>query len=468
MSQLDPSNLLSHARASSKCPALRSSTAPPLAPAPLAPAPPAPSARDLVQSLIAQMSKQRLERSRECALPYFAADDMIHAYLASRLKFCENSDSNAASGASFLGRSAISCLPLHAAAQAEQATLCEARAVALRVQLLAGSDQQSPWLSLPRGALLGSCTKLRGVPPKALALCLHDWFEQAFSESSNVTCDEWVEHDTLIVTRHDALSAWPTLGDMWHAFLAAAVFRLRPPSSRVLFADNHPPGPALPFWTSAFKAAAPAALQQLATHAARRGVRTLCFRRAIFTPSASTSALEQAVQHVGGRLACSDNLLLQAFAAHVRSLMDSGDMPAREHSAAPSLLILKHDALPPGSRHLFALLQQHFAPSLSIAVASMKHTPFADIVTSLSRASLLVAPDDLAAAFALYLPPLSACVSLKFAESPLLRTRLVTSWARIAHYKSAHPHPLSAPASSAETHCNTRAAASPSLQETSR
>jgi hypothetical protein len=286
---------------------------------------------------------------------------------------------------------------------------------------------------------LGGCKNLHRLPPNVLTHCLHDWFEEAFSEHDHVTCDEWVEHDAFILTRHDALHAWHTLGDMWHSFLSAAVFNLEPLSSRVIFADTQTAGPALSFWTAAFKAAAPIALQQLAQESVRRGVRTLCFRRAIFNPPATTSALEQGYQHVGGRLACSDNVLLQAFATHVRALLGPEHAPPQDHSATLLLYILKHDDLPPSSRDLFARLQQHFSASLSITVASVKRTPLADIVSSLSRASILLATDDAAAAYALYLRPLSACVSLQFADSPLLRMRLVTSWARISHYKFDHP-----------------------------
>ncbi len=157
-----------------------------------------------------QMSPQRLESSRRCALPYFAADTMLHAYIDSRISFCENSQTNSVLPAHtpLLGPSRISCLPLHVMAQLDQPTLCEAHSVALQLPLLLGTGELSPWLHLPHGALVGSCSRRRNMPPKVLTHCLHDWFEHAFIESSNVTCDEWVEQDTYMVTRHDALNAW--------------------------------------------------------------------------------------------------------------------------------------------------------------------------------------------------------------------------------------------------------------------
>lgn len=435
VSRLDPSDLLMRTPApKSKCRSEQQQHADvPSAPKRL------PSARMFVQSLIVQMSNERLEKSRQCALPYFSTDSMITAYIDSRLKFCENPKSDTASvlGSSLLGPSQIYCLPLNVLSQLDQPTLCEAHAVAMQLPLVVNSEGNSPWLHLQHGALLGSCTKLGNIPPKVLTHCLHDWFEQAFRSSSNVTCDEWIEEDTYIISRHDSLSSWHTLNDMWFSFLSASIFNLQPSSSRLIFADSQPPGPALPFWLAAFTQSVPLSLLQLAKQAMRRGTRTLCFRRAIFNPSATTSVLERSCQFVPGRMACNDNLLLQAFAAHSRALMNGGDAPLGEDGSALSLYILKDDQLPPSSHDLFALLQRQFSSSASIAVASVKRTPFGDIVNSLARASILLATSDAAAAFAVYLRPLSSCISLQFDEAPLLRMKLVTSWARIIYYKSA-------------------------------
>jgi hypothetical protein len=406
-------------------------------PAAAAPVIQPPSARDVVQSLVMQMSPERLEKARLCEQPYFAADSMIAAYIHSRINFCENLDPQAAlgRGSTSLGSTRISCLPLDAASQLDKPTLCEAHAVSLHLPLLTNSANHSPWLRLQHGALVGSCTRQRVMPPKALTHCLSDWFEQAFSENGTATCDEWVDGDTYIVTRHDSLSPWYTLLDMWFAFLSAAVFKLQPHSSRVIFADAQPPGAALSYWSAAFTSAAPISLQQLAKQAMRRGVRRLCFKRAIFNPPAATSALEHGYQHVLGHMACSDNLLLQAHAAHTRALMNAGDAPPPHASSSLSLFILKDSSLPPSSRDLFAQLQRHFASSLSITVANVERTSFSDVVNSLARASILLSTSDAAAAFALYLRPLSACISLQFDEAPLLHMQLVTAWARIAHYR---------------------------------
>jgi hypothetical protein len=400
-----------------------------------------PSARNFVQSLIVQMSNDRLEKTRQCSLPYFSTDSMIAAYIDSRLKFCEKLESDTASapGSALLGPSQISCLPLNVLSQLDQPTLCEARAVAIQLPLVVKSEDNSPWIYLQHGALLGSCKKLDDIPPNVLTHCLHDWFKQAFRSSNNVTCDEWFEDDTYIVTRHDPLNSWRTLNDMWFSFLSASVFNLQPSSSRLIFADAQPPGPALPFWAAAFTASAPLSLLQLGKQAMRRGSRTICFRRAIFSPSATTSVLERGYQLVPGRMACSDNLLLQAFAAHSRALMNGGDAPLNEDGSSLSLYILKDDELPPSSHDVFALLQRHFSSTVSIAVASAKRMPFGDIVNSLSHASILLATSDAAAAFAVYLRPLSSCISLQFDDAPLLRMQLVTSWARITYYKSATP-----------------------------
>jgi hypothetical protein len=397
------------------------------------------SAGEVIQSLVMQMSRERREKGRDCALPYFAADSIIPAYIDSRLTFCDNPDPKVAqvtgTGTSSLGSSRISCLPLYLLAQLDNPTLCEAHAVALQLPLLINSENQSPWLQLQRGALKGSCTQ-RSMPPKVLTHCLHDWFNQAFVASSNVTCDQWVEHDTYIVTRHDSLSAWYTLSDMWFAFLSAAVFKLQPHSARAIFADAQPSGVAASFWSTAFSAAAPLPLQQLAKQKMSEGVRTLCFRRAIFNPSATTSGLERGLQHVQGRMACSDNLLLQAFATQVRMLMTAEDPPPA-NPLSVSVFFLKDDSLPPSSDHLFSLLQRRLSPSASIVVANVRRSSFKQIVTAIAHASLLLATSDTAAAYALYLRPHSACVSLQFEEAPLLRMRLITSWARIAHRRSA-------------------------------
>jgi TRAP-type mannitol/chloroaromatic compound transport system permease large subunit len=89
VSRLDPSDLLMRIPVpKSKCPSEQQQHADiPSAPQRL------PSARKFVQSLIVQMSNERLEKSRQCALPYFSTDSMIAAYIDSRLKFCENSES---------------------------------------------------------------------------------------------------------------------------------------------------------------------------------------------------------------------------------------------------------------------------------------------------------------------------------------------------------------------------------------
>jgi hypothetical protein len=416
---------------SSKCKALQNNAAESL------PAPNLPSAQDIIRSLIMQMSSQRLEKSRECASPYFVSNSIVSAYIDSRLKFCEASGSEPSS----FGPTAISCLPLSIIAQRDSPTLCEATSVALHLPLLISSENNSPWLHLERGALVGNCAKQTNIPPNVLTHCLFDWFEKAFSEKDNITCDEWIEHDTYIVTRHNSLDSWHTLSDMWFSFLSAAVFNLLPHSSRVIFADAQPSGPAMPFWVAAFTAAAPLPLQQLAKQAMRRGVRNLCFRRAIFNPPATTSALEHGYQQMQGRTACSDHLLLQAFALHVRLMMNAGDVPTPFDSSTVSLLILKDDLVPTSSLDLFGVLQRHFAFSASIAIASVTRTSFNDIVSSLARTSILLATGDTAAAYVLYLRPLCTCVSLQFDETPLLRMRLITSWARITHYRLAMRSP---------------------------
>jgi hypothetical protein len=170
------------------------------------------------------------------------------------------------------------------------------------------------------------------------------------------------------------------------------------------------------------------------------GVRTLCFRRAIFNPSATTSVIERGLQHVQSSIACSDNVLLQAFATQVRLLMTSEDPPSPDRTTV-SVLILKDDSLPPSSNDVFALLQRRLSSSASVVVANVRRTSFKQIVTSVAHASLLLATSDAAAAYAVYLRAHSACVSLQFDEAPLLRMRLVTSWARIAHSRSAAAPP---------------------------
>jgi hypothetical protein len=399
----------------------------------------APPARQVMQSLVVQMSAERLEKAQHCSQPHFAADSMITAYIDSRLNFCDSpkSTNTNAAGAAPLGPSRISCLPLHSLAQFDNPTLCEARAVALQLPLLVDSADSSPWLRLQRGALAGSCVKQHRMPQNVLTHCLHDWFEQAFITDSNVTCDEWIDDDAYIITRHDSLNHWHTLSDMWFAFVAAVVFDVQPHSSRVIFADSQPSGPARWYWSAAFTAAAPLPLQQLAQQAMSRGARTLCFKRAIFNPPAATSALERGYQHVLGPMACRDNLLLQAFAAHSRALVNSAHAPPLHDSSTLSLFILKDDGLPASSNSLFALLQRHFASSLSITVANAKRSSFRDIVDSVARTSILISTNDAAAAFAVYLRPHSACVSLQFDETPLLRMRLVTSWSRVSHYRCA-------------------------------
>lgn len=441
MSLIDTSGLLPDAPApSTACSAANQQRT-------VGPTPPqrlAPPARQVVQSLAMQMSAERLEKAQQCNQPYFAADSMIAAYIDSRINFCDgskSSDSNAA-GSAPLGPSRISCLPLHALAQFDNPTLCEARAVALNLPLLVDSADGSPWLRLQRGALVGSCVKQHRTPHNVLTHCLHDWFQQAFITDSNVTCDEWVDDDAYIITRHDSMNHWHTLSDMWFAFVSAVVFNVQPHSSRVIFADSQPSGPARWYWSAAFTAAAPLPLQQLAQQAMRRGVRTLCFRRAIFNPPATTSALERGYQHVLGPMACSDNMLLQAFAAHSRALVNSAHAPPLHDSSTLSLFILKDDSLPAGGSRLFALLQRHFASSLSITVANAKRSSFRDIVDSVARTSILISTNDAASAFAVYLRPHSACVSLQFDQAPLLRLRLVTSWARVSHYRFASALPV--------------------------
>ena len=94
----------------------------------------------------------------------------------------------------------------------------------------------------------------------------------------------------------------------------------------------------------------------------RRATRTLCFRRAIFKPSATTSVLERSCQFVPGRMACNDNLLLQAFAVYSRALMNGADAPLDDDGSVLSLYILKDDQLPPSS----ALLQRLFSSSYNL------------------------------------------------------------------------------------------------------